>query len=344
MRLLLRADAAAFQFKDGPPHGFLHSDVTFSHDPGKGNALGLLVPPPFGRKSIGRSSYSVFSERLFSQSPDLREISKGVVRGFVRVAVVVRIAVVVVVAVGVNIDVAVSSSTVYTAATAIVVQEIVQQARRIQPRQSRRWHWQTRFRVAICVIVIYVALSLLSTIVIVIDVVPAAIIIVIVATTAQTPTRGLKIIVAVVVMLLSVTASIVTLVTVHITVTIIVTVHAPVHVKVTKLGLEVVPRSPGSAAVAKKGPAPDLNVQLVQVGWIVPSRLGAKGALSQHHMGSRDPCSIDASVPVVFGAVLENVFGRDVDGVVVFADKGGGFVIATCIRKEPSAEVLWPRA
>ena len=102
------------------------------------------------------------------------------------------------------------------------------------------------------------------------------------------------------------------------------TAHAPFDVESSKVCLEIVPGPTGPAAMTKEGPATNLNVQFVEVGGIVSSWFGAKGALAQDHMRVGGPSALDAGIPDVFGAVLENRIRRNVDGIVVFADKGGG--------------------
>ena len=103
--------------------------------------------------------------------------------------------------------------------------------------------------------------------------------------------------------------------------------NAPFDVESTKAGLEVVPRSPGPTAVTEKGSTANLNVQLVQIGGIVSGRFGTKGAFPQDHMRIGGPGALDTGIAIVLGAVLENAFGRHVDGIVVSADECPGIVV-----------------
>ena len=108
------------------------------------------------------------------------------------------------------------------------------------------------------------------------------------------------------------------------------------------MGFEVVPGSPGPAAVTKECPASDLNVQLVEVGGVVPSRFGAKGAFAQDDVGIRGPSSLDTGIPVVLGAIIENAFGRDVDGIVVSTHECGGIVRGHVPNALPMMTLLAP--
>ncbi len=118
--------------------------------------------------------------------------------------------------------------------------------------------------------------------------------------------------------------------------------NSPFDVESSKVGLEVVPGSPGPAAVTKEGPASDLNVQLVEVGGVVPCWFGAKGAFAQDYVGIRGPSSLDAGIPVVLGAIIENAFGRDVDGIVVSAHECGGIVRRHVPNALPMTTLLAP--
>mmetsp|Transcript_21357 Transcript_21357/g.59400 ORF Transcript_21357/g.59400 Transcript_21357/m.59400 type:complete len:618 (+) Transcript_21357:2624-4477(+) len=74
-----RRSGGGLELKDGATQGFLYPDFALAHDPGKGDALGLLVSPSLGRETVGRASHAVLSERLEGQAPDLREVPECVV-------------------------------------------------------------------------------------------------------------------------------------------------------------------------------------------------------------------------------------------------------------------------
>lgn len=109
------------------------------------------------------------------------------------------------------------------------------------------------------------------------------------------------------------------------------TANAPFDVESSEAGLEVVPGPSGPTAMTKKCSTTNLNVQLVQIGWVVSSWLGAKGTLAQDHMAVRSSGSFNAGIAIVFGAIFENRIRRHVDGVVVFADKRGRCILIVVI-------------
>lgn len=271
--LFLGLLAVAVGFKGSPSHFLLRLDVAFAHDPGKGNALGLLVSTTLlvGWKSIGRFTNTIFSKRLGIQSTNFGEIFQRIVLWC------------------------------YAFAFGLIWGSIghgIQQSRRVQARQTRRWHWQTSFGATRSLVGI---VSLLLLILSIVAVVPT---IVAIPSTTRLELIGVA--------------------TTHIDVMVWTTAHAPFDVESSKVCLEIVPGPTGPTAMTKKGPATNLNVKLVEVGGIVSSWLCAKGALAQDHMRVGGPGALDAGIPVVFGAILENRIRRNVDGIVVFTDKCGG--------------------